>query len=83
MRSGFLKDYVAEPAETPTLPAPTEEQAHEMPVLGEVHTIAGGFSGGGLTASQRKKYARGVNSIEERISGEPWESDLVLSLIHI
>jgi len=41
-------------------------------VLGEVHTIAGGFSGGGPTASQRKKYARGVNSIEERISGEPW-----------
>ncbi|XP_068498200.1 uncharacterized protein [Phaseolus vulgaris] len=79
VRSGFLKDYVAEPAETPTLPAPTEEQAHEMPVLGEVHTIAGGFSGGGPTASQRKKYARGVNSIEERISGDPWESDLVFT----
>ncbi|XP_068503530.1 uncharacterized protein [Phaseolus vulgaris] len=79
MRSGFLKDYVAEPTETPTLPAPTEEQAHEIPVLGEVHTIAGGFSGGGPTASQRKKYARGVNSIEERISGEPWESDLVFT----
>ncbi|XP_068475034.1 uncharacterized protein [Phaseolus vulgaris] len=79
VRSSFLKDYVAEPAETPTLPAPTEEQAHEMPVLGEVHTIAGGFSGGGPTASQRKKYARGVNSIEERISGEPWESDLVFT----
>ena len=76
VRSGFLKDYVAEPA---ALPAPTEEQAHEMPVLGEVHTIAGGFSGGGPTASQRKKYARGVNSIEESISGEPWESDLVFT----
>jgi len=71
VRSGFLKDYVAEPATTATLPAPVEEQAHEMPVLGEVHTIAGGFSGGGPTASQRKKYARGVNSIEERISGDP------------
>jgi len=79
VRNGFLKDYVAEPNETPTLPAPTEEQAHEIPVLGEVHTIAGGFSGGGPTASQRKKYARGVNSIEERISGEPWESDLVFT----
>ncbi|XP_068498393.1 uncharacterized protein [Phaseolus vulgaris] len=77
VRSGFLKDYVAEPATTATLPAPATEQAHEMPVLGEVHTIAGGFSGGGPTASQRKKYARGVNSIEERISGDPWESDLV------
>jgi len=79
VRSGFLKDYVAEPATTATLPAPAEEQAHEMPVLGEVHTIAGGFSGGGPTASQRKKYARGVNSIEERISGNPWESDLVFT----
>ncbi|XP_068476843.1 uncharacterized protein [Phaseolus vulgaris] len=79
VKSGFLKDYVAEPAATAALPAPTEEQAHEMPVLGVVHTIAGGFSGGGPTASQRKKYARGVNSIEERISGEPWESDLVFT----
>ncbi|XP_068497494.1 uncharacterized protein [Phaseolus vulgaris] len=79
VRSGFLKDYVAEPAVTAALPAPTEEQAHEMPVLGEVHTIAGGFSGGGTIASQQKKYARGVNTIEERISGEPWESDLVFT----
>ena len=45
VRSGFLKDYVVEPATTATLPAPAEEQAHEMPVLGEVHTIAGGFFG--------------------------------------
>ena len=79
VRTGFLKDYVAEPATTAALPPPAEEQAHETPVLGEVHTIAGGFSGGGPTASQRKKYARGVNSIEERISGEPWESDLVFT----
>ena len=80
VRIGFLKDYVTEPAATAALPAPAEGQAHEaheMPVLGEVHTIAGGFPGGGPTAFQRKKYARGVNSIEERISGEPWESDLV------
>jgi len=44
-----------------------------------VHTTAGGFSRGGPTASERKKYARGVNSIEERISGNPWESDLVFT----
>ena len=56
-----------------------KRQAHETPVLGEVHTIAGGFSGSGPTASQWKKYARGVNSIEERLSGEPWESDLVFT----
>ena len=75
-----MKDYVAEPATTTTLSPPqADEPAHEMPVLGEVHTIAGGFSGGGPTASQRKRYARGVNSIEERLSGEPWESDIVFT----
>ena len=79
VRIGFLKDYVAEPATTATLLPLAEEQAHETPVLDEVHTIAGGFSGGGPIASQRKKYARGVNSIEERISGEPWESDLIFT----
>jgi len=42
---------------------PEEGQAHEMPVHGEVHTISG-FSGGGPTASQRKKYARSVMSVE-------------------
>ena len=80
VRSGFLKDYVAEPAATAALPATMEgqaQEAHEMPVLGEVHTIAGGFSDGGPITSQRKKYARGVNSIKDRMSGEPWESDLV------
>ena len=80
VRTGFLKDFVAEPTTTPTLSPPqAEEPTHEMPVLGEVHTIVGGFSGGGPTASQRKKYARGINSIEERLSGEPWESDLVFT----
>ena len=74
-----MKDYVADSTTTATLPPPADEPAHEMPVLGEVHTIAEGFSGGGPTASQRKKYARGVNSIEERLSGEPWESDIVFT----
>ncbi|XP_068504498.1 uncharacterized protein [Phaseolus vulgaris] len=79
VRAGFLKDYVAEPPTTATLPPPAEEQAHETPVLGEVHTIAGGFFGGGPTASQRKKYTRGVNSIEEKLSGAPWESNIVFT----
>jgi len=30
-----------------------------VPIHGEINTIVGGFSGGGCTASQRKKYARG------------------------
>ncbi|XP_068476452.1 uncharacterized protein [Phaseolus vulgaris] len=79
VKSGFLKDYLTEPATTVALPEPAEDQAHEMPVHGEVHTISGGFSGGGPTASQRKKYARGVNPVDEKISGNPWESDLVFT----
>ena len=35
-----------------------------MPTHGEIHTIAGGFSGGGCTASQRKKYARSVMTVD-------------------
>ena len=31
---------------------------------GEVHTIAGGFSEGGCTASQRKRYARSVMTVD-------------------
>ncbi|XP_068466387.1 uncharacterized protein [Phaseolus vulgaris] len=79
VKSGFLKDYLTELATTVAVPEPTEDQAHEMPVHGEVHTISGGCSGGGPTASQRKKYARGVNSVDEKISGDPWESDLVFT----
>jgi len=79
VKSGFLKDYLAEPATTATLPEQAKDQAHEMPVHGEVHTISGGFSGGGPTASQRKKYVRGVNSIDEKISGDSWESNLVFT----
>jgi len=35
-----------------------------MPTHGEIHTIAGGFSGGGCTASQRKKYPRSVMMVD-------------------
>ena len=35
-----------------------------MPIHGEINTISGGFSGGGCTASQRKKYAREVMAVE-------------------
>ena len=35
-----------------------------MPTHGEIHTIAGGFSGGGCTASQRKKYVRSVMTVD-------------------
>jgi len=40
------------------------DQGHEIPVHGEVHIISGGFSRRACTASQRKRYARTVMSVE-------------------
>jgi len=64
VKSGFLKDYLQEAPDDQTLPAAGADQGHEVPIHGEVNTISGGFSGGGCTASQRKKYARGVTTAE-------------------
>ena len=67
VKCGFLKDYLLEKqAGQPagSQPAGNEGQQHEVPVHGEIHTITGGFSGGGCTASQHKKYARSVMSVE-------------------
>ena len=77
VKNGFLKDYLGWPATTTALAVPEEDQAHEMPIHGEVHTISGGFSGGGPIASQRKRYVRIVNSDAEEGSDDRWESDLV------
>jgi len=63
----FLKDYLLEKQvgqSSGSQPLGSEGQQHEVPIHGEIHTIAGGFSGGGCTASQRKKYARSVMSVE-------------------
>jgi len=79
VKNGFLKDYLARSAVTTTLAVPEEGQAHEMLIHGEVHTISGGFSGGGPTASQRKRYVRSVNSVAEEFSDDLWESDLVFT----
>ena len=79
VKSGFLKDYLAGSAATTALAVLEEGQAHEMPIHGEVHTISGGFSGGGPTASQRKRYVRSVNSVAEEFSDDLWESDLVFT----
>ena len=67
VKNGFLKDYLLEKQtgqSSGSQPASSEGQQHEAPILGEIHTIAGGFSGGGCTASHRKKYARSVMSVE-------------------
>ncbi|XP_068476733.1 uncharacterized protein [Phaseolus vulgaris] len=67
VKCGFLKDYLLEKREGQSAGSQTaggEGQHHEVPIHSEIHTIAGGFSGGGCTASQRKKYARSVMSVE-------------------
>ena len=79
VKNGFLKDYLAGPATTTALAVPEEDQAHEMPIHGEVHTISGGFSGGGPIVSQRKRHVRAVNSVTEEGSDDRWESDLVFT----
>jgi len=79
VKNGFLKDYLAGSTATPVTTTPEEGQAHEIPTHGEVHTISGDFSGGGPTASQRKKYVRSVNSVGEEFPDDPWESYLVFT----
>ena len=64
VKNSFLKDYLQEPQDDQKLVAAGADQGHEVPIHGEVNTISGGFSRGGCTASQRKKYARGVMAEE-------------------
>ena len=67
VKNGFLKDYLLEKQagqSSGSQSAGSEGHQHEVPVQGEIHTIAGGFSNGGCTALQRRKYARSVMSVE-------------------
>jgi len=67
VKSGFLKDYLLEKQASQasrSQPAGSGGQQHEVLIHSEIHTIAGGFSSGGCTASQRKRYARSVMSVE-------------------
>ena len=79
VKSGFLNDYLAEPEGTETPTASGEDQGHEMPVHGEIHTISGGFSGGGSTASQHKRYARSVMSVEVQAVNDVLDVDLTFT----
>jgi len=56
-----------------------EDQGHEILVHGEVHTIAEEFSEGGCTASQRRKYARAVMSVEAQELDDALDVDLVFT----
>jgi len=71
VKNEFLKDYLVESQGAQNLTAPGKDQGHEMLVHGEIHTISGGFSGGGCTASQRKKYARAVMSVKAQEASGP------------
>ena len=62
-----------------TLATPAEDQAHEMPIHGEIHTISGGFSGGGCTASQCKRYVHSVISVEEQMVNDSLDVDLMFT----
>jgi len=79
VKNGFLKYYLVGSTTTTALATPEEGQVHEIPTHGEVHTIYGGFSGGGPSASQRKKYVRSVSSVAEEFPDDLWESDLVFT----
>jgi len=52
------------------------DQGHEVPVHGELNIILRGFSGGGCSASKRKKYTRKVMTVKARRSDQPVEPDL-------
>jgi len=54
-------------------------QGHEVPVHGDIHTIAGGFLGGGCTTSQRKRYARTVMSVEAQRADDAFDVNLVFT----
>ncbi|XP_068501710.1 uncharacterized protein [Phaseolus vulgaris] len=76
VKSGFLADYLREAQGDRASGAQAGEQQHEIPVHGEVQTIAGGFSGGGCTASQRRRYARSVMAVDSVDEGHFPEVDI-------
>ena len=79
VKNGFLRDYLQEKQGVEDVAVTGGDQGHEIPVHGEIHTIAGGFSGGDCTASQRKKYARAVMSVEAQKADDAFDVDLVFT----
>jgi len=79
VKSGFLNNYLVGSSEAATLTTSAEDQAHEMPIHGEVHNISSGFSGGGCTASQRKRYVRSIMSIAEQGADDSLDIDLTFT----
>jgi len=79
VKNGFLKDYVQEKQGTEDVAVTGGGPGHEVPVHGEIHTIAGGFSGEGCTASQRRRYTRAVMSVEAQRVDDAFDVGLVFT----
>jgi len=79
VKNEFLRDYLQETQDVADVAVTGGDQGHEIPVHGEIHTISAGFSGGGCTASQRKKYARAVMSVEAQRADDALNVDLVFT----
>jgi len=84
VKSGFLKDYLVGSSTVVALAVPEEDQAHEMPIHGEIHTISCGFLGGGCTASQRKRYAHFVMFVVGQVAlDDPVDVDLAFTRVDL
>jgi len=68
-----------EPQDDQALVTSKADQGHEVPIHRKVNTIFGGFSGGGCTASQRKKYTRGVMTVEVQQVDQTPDVDLIFT----
>jgi len=83
VKNGLLRDYLQEKQGTEDVAATGGGPGHEVPVHGEIHTIVGGFSGGGCTASQRRRYARTMMSVEAQRTDDAFDVNLVFTKVDL
>jgi len=76
VKEGFLTKYLEVGQEEPKGETTSSEQTLETPILGDLNTIAGGFSVGGSSTSKCKRYAQAVMSVGSRRSGRSTEISL-------
>jgi len=79
VKNDFLRDYLQEKQGTEDVAATGGGPGHEVPVHGEIHTIVGGFFGRRLYASQRRRYARVVMSVEAQRADDAFDVDLIFT----
>jgi len=83
VKDGFLKEYLEVSQAGSKEELQSADQRHKVPVHDEINTISGGFSGGGCTASQHRKYAREVMTVEAREPNQPVEPDLYFTKVDL